>query len=415
MLDINFIRQNPKLVEEGIKAKGMEVDVGKLLEVDDRRRKLLAEVENLRAQRNKAAHDKDIEEGKELKEKIKKVEDELEKVNENFFDLILKVPNLPDDDAPKGKSEEENKVIKKWGNHPKFDFNPRDHLELGESLDIIDVLRSVKISSSRFGSLKNTGALLEFALAGFALEELVEEGFIPIVPPVLVNQKSMEGTGYLSYSGDLEVYHLEKDNLYLVGTAEQSIGPMHQDEIFQEKELPKRYTAFSSCFRREAGSYGKDTRGIFRVHQFDKVEMFSFCLPKDSQKEHKFFLELEEKLVQKLKLPYRVLDIYTADLGFVAARKFDIECFLPSQGRFRETHSTSNARDFQSRRLNIKYKDSKKTEFVHTVNGTAFAIGRMVIAILENYQQKDGTVKIPDVLQKYIGIERISPKTSSRG
>lgn len=410
MLDINFIRQNPKLVEEGIKAKGMEVDVGKLLEVDDRRRKLLAEVENLRAQRNKVARNKDIGKGKKLKEGIKKVEDELEKINEDFADLMLRIPNLPNKDAPKGKSEDENKVIKKWGNPPKFDFSPRDHLELGESLDIIDILRSVKISSSRFGSLKNTGALLEFALAGFALEELVEESFTPIVPPVLVNQKSMEGTGYLSYGGDLEVYHLEKDNLYLVGTAEQSIGPMHQDEIFEKKDLPKRYTAFSPCFRREAGSYGKDTRGIFRVHQFDKVEMFSFCRPQDSEKEHKFFLELEEKLVQKLKLPYQVLDICTADLGFVAARKFDIECFLPSQRRFRETHSTSNAYDFQARRLNIKYKDSKKTEFVHTVNGTAFAIGRMVIAILENYQQKDGTVKIPDVLQKYIGIERISPK-----
>jgi len=410
VLDINFIRQNPKLVEEGIKAKGMEVDVGKLLEVDDRRRKLLAEVENLRAQRNKVARNKDIGKGKKLKEGIKKVEDELEKINEDFADLMLRIPNLPNKDAPKGKSEDENKVIKKWGNPPKFDFSPRDHLELGESLDIIDILRSVKISSSRFGSLKNTGALLEFALAGFALEELVEESFTPIVPPVLVNQKSMEGTGYLSYGGDLEVYHLEKDNLYLVGTAEQSIGPMHQDEIFEKKDLPKRYTAFSPCFRREAGSYGKDTRGIFRVHQFDKVEMFSFCRPQDSEKEHKFFLELEEKLVQKLKLPYQVLDICTADLGFVAARKFDIECFLPSQRRFRETHSTSNAYDFQARRLNIKYKDSKKTEFVHTVNGTAFAIGRMVIAILENYQQKDGTVKIPDVLQKYIGIERISPK-----
>jgi len=273
-------------------------------------------------------------------------------------------------------------------------------LALNDELNWIDTERAGKAIGSRFGYLLRDAVNLEFALVRFAFGILQKEGFIPIVPPVFLKPEAMRGMGYLDYNED-EVYHLEKDDLYLIGTSEQAIGAMHMNEIFTEKELPLRYAGFSSCFRREAGSYGKDTKGILRVHQFDKIELFSFVKPENSKEEHEFLLGLEEKLMRSLNLPYRVLQICTGDLGVQAANKYDIETWLPGQNQYRETHSTSNDTDFQSRRLNIKYKNEAtgKNELVYTLNGTAFAVGRILIAIMENYQQEDGTIKIPDALK----------------
>jgi seryl-tRNA synthetase len=323
---------------------------------------------------------------------------------------MYQIPNLPEDDVPFGKNEKDNVVLKKWGKKLKFGFKPKDSLEIGENLDLIDVKRAAKVSGTRFGYIKKEAALIEFALINLAFDTLSKEGFIPIVPPVFIKEEAMRAMGYINNKEDLaERYFFKKDKLFLVGTSEQSIGPIHQDEIFKEKDLPQRYVAFSSCFRREAGSYGKDTRGILRVHQFDKVEMFSFAHPKQSKEEYKFLLSIEEKLMQQLKIPYQVVQMCTGDLGNPVAAKYDIEAWLPSQNKYRETHSASNTTDFQTRRLNIRYRNSKtkKLDFVHTLNGTTFAIGRMLIAIIENYQQKDGSVKIPEALQKYLNFQKI--------
>jgi len=345
-----------------------------------------------------------IEEAKELKIEIKKLEPELEKAELEFQILFFQIPNLPLDDVPIGSNETSNKVIKIVG---KAEKGLRDYLELAENLDIIDVKRAAKVSGARFGYLKRGLALLEFGLIQLALDILTKEGFIPVVPPVMIKPEMMKAMGYVERGGD-EIYYLEKDNLYLIGTAEQALGPLHADETFEEKNLPKRYVAFSTCFRREAGSYGKDTKGILRVHQFDKVEMFSFCLPEKSREEHLFLLKMEEKLMQLLKIPYHMLQICTGDLGDSAAAKYDIEAWMPGQNEYRETHSTSNCTDFQARRLNVRYKTRDgKINFVHTLNGTAFAIGRTLIAIIENYQQKDGTIEVPKILRKYAGIKKI--------
>ena len=403
MLDIKFIRENKNEAEKGIKAKGFDVDVNLILDFDEQNRRLEKEIENLNIERKKAANKKDIKKGKETKIKLNELESEKKVASEKLEKLLKKLPNLPLPEVPIGKNETENIVLKEVGEKPKFNFPVKDYMTLGEKLGWIDTKRTGKTVGSRFGYLLRDAVDLEFAIVRLAFDVLKKEGFIPIVPPIFLKSEAMRGMGYLDYNED-EVYHLEKDDLYLIGTSEQAIGAMHMNEIFSEKELPFRYVGFSSCFRREAGSYGKDTKGILRVHQFDKVEMFSFARPEESKKEHKFLLSMEEKLVKALELPYRVLQICTGDLGVQAANKYDIEAWMPGQNQYRETHSTSNNTDFQSRRLNIKYKDpiSGKNEFVHTLNGTAFAIGRIIIAIMENYQQKDGTIKIPKVLEKYM-------------
>jgi len=405
MLDIKFIRENPNKVKEACRAKKEEVDIDRLLKLDKEYLKLLQKTEELRHKRREVSR-KPPKKGATLKyskEELKKYEEETRKAKEERDKLLLEVPNLPAPDVKFGQSELDNEVIRTWGKKTTFDFKPLDYLVLAESLNLIDVKRASKVSGTRFGYLKNEAVLLEFALVNFALATLIKEGFQPLVPPVLINEDSMLGMGYLAHGGEEETYHLTKDKLYLTGTSEQSIGPMHRDEVLDEKRLPRRYVAFSSCFRREAGSWGKDTKGIFRVHQFDKVEMFSFVNPEDSIKEHDYFLSLEEKLVQALGIPYQVVKMCTSDLGNPAARKFDIECWIPSQGKYRETHSTSCCTDYQARRLNIKYKDKGgKKQLVHTVNGTAFAIGRTIIALIENFQQKDGSILIPKVLRPYI-------------
>lgn len=410
MIDIKLLRDNPNKVKKACKDKGVDVDIDKILELDKKRRGLIQEIEAMKAEQkriSKQVTDSSIQEAKTIKEKIKKMEPELEKTEKEFNELFLQIPNLPLDDVPIGKDESENKIIREVGKKPKFGFKPKDYMELAKCDDIIDVERAAKVSGTRFGYLKGGAVYLEFALIQLAFNELVKQGFYPIVPPVMIKTEMMKAMGYMERGGE-EIYQFPKDDLVLVGTSEQSIGPMHANEIFDEKELPKRYVAFSPCFRREAGSYGKDTKGIFRVHQFYKVEMFSFCHPDKSKQEHQFFLKMEEKLMQMLKIPYQVVQMCTGDLGDSAAAKYDIYAWLPSENRYRETHSTSNCTDFQARRLNIRYKGrDNKLSFVHTLNGTAFATGRMIIAIIENYQQKDGSIKITKVLQKYTKMTEI--------
>ena len=427
MLDIKFIRENPSLVHKAVKSKGVEVNIDHVLEIDNRYRELSLEVQTLREERNalnevikKNPNQWDKEGAQSLKIKSEKKEHDLTAVKEELNRELLRIPNSPKKDVRDGKNESENEVLRKHKEPTKFDFTPKDHLDLGESLDVIDVKRGAKVSGTRFAYLKNEGALLEFALIQLALEVLTKEGFIPVIPPVLIHKEITEGLGYWQAGGNEDYYYLndpdEKKEMYLVGTAEHAIVPMHKDEIFQKKELPKRYVGFSSAFRREAGSYGKDTRGILRVHQFDKVEMVSFTTKENDDKEHEYLLSLEEKLFKMLEIPYQVVKMCTGDLGFPVARKYDIEAWMPGQEKYREVTSTSTTTDFQARRLNIKYQDGPpaggEKKYVHILNGTAFAIGRTIIAILENYQEEDGSVVVPEALRKYVGFDKISKKSS---
>jgi len=408
MLDIKFIRENPEKVKEGCEKKNIECDIDKILELDEKKREFLQKIETLRAKQNKLQKD-DIDEGKRLKGEIKELEPKLEDLEGGLSSLLTQLPNLPLPDVPVGKDESANVVLRQVGKIPKFDFEPKDHLELGESLNIIDVKRAVKLSGSRFGYVKREAALMEFALVQLAFEMTAKDGFVSIVPPVLIKPEAMHGMGYVDTEEDLaERYFLEKDQLFLVGSSEQAIGALHAGEVFKESELPSRAIAFSTCFREEAGSYGKDTRGILRVHQFDKVELFSFCHPEKSREEHQFLVELEEKLWQALEIPYQVVQLSTGDMARPSASTIDIEAWMPGQDKYREVSSASNTTDFQARRLNIRFKNKEgKLEYVHMLNATGFPIGRTLIAILENYQQKDGSVRIPKVLQKYVGKSEI--------
>lgn len=414
MLDIDFIRENTEEVKEACRQKQEEVDIDKLLELDEKRRDLKTEVDELRHEQNELTKEVEqaeeeereeiIEDIKPLKEELQEKEDEWREVKQKWKDLMLQVPNIPSSKVPEGESEEDNVVIDQWGEKPDFDFEPKDHLEIGQNLNLIDVERAAKVSGSRFSYLKNEAVLLQFALVNLSLAYLLEKGFTPVLPPVMLRPKAMEGLGYLE-QGEDDMYFLEKDELFLAGTAEHPLAAMHSGEVLEEEDLPLRYVAFSPSFRREAGSYGKDTRGIFRVHQFNKVEMFSVCKPENSVEEHQFFLDLEQQLMQLLGIPYQVVQMCTADLGHPVANKYDIEAWMPSYQAYRETHSTSNCTDFQARRLNIKYEEDDEKKLVHTVNGTGFALGRTLIAILENYQREDGSIEVPPALQDYLEFE----------
>lgn len=416
MLDLKFIRENPDMVKEKLRAKQANVDVDAILYYDKVKREILTNLELLRVEQKKVSQEivsyneekkrQLITLAKELSDKIKDLEIRLKEVENSLNKLLFDLPNLPQEDVPIGKDESENVVIKKWGIPKSFDFPIKDHISLGESLDIIDLERASKLSGSRFYYLKRESVLLQFALINFVLDLLTKENFIPVIPPVLAKEENYVSMGYLPQL-DQEMYKIAIDELRLAATSEQTIGPMYKDEILSLESLPLRFVGFSSCFRREAGSYGKDTKGIFRVHQFDKVEMFIFCKKEDSIKEHEYLLSLEEKIMQSLGIPYQVVLMCTGDLGFPVAKKYDIEAWIPSQTKYRETHSTSNCTDFQSRRLGIRYREGKKINYVHTLNGTAIAISRMLIAILENYQQFDGSVRIPDVLRNYTGFSEI--------
>jgi len=423
MLDIKYIRENPDKVQKAAENRGYKVNIEGLLKIDDERRALMQVVEEARAEQNKvskeitklegAEKEKNLAEMKKLKEKIKKGDDRLKQLSIEMGVIIRDIPNIPLDDVPIGKDESDNKIVRRVGEPIKFNFKPRDHVELGEMLDLIDTERGGKVSGSRFSYIKNEAVLMQFALIRYATDLLLKKGFTPMLPPVMVKGETMEAMGYLQHGGSDETYFFEKDDLYLVGTSEQSGLPYHMNEILDETELPKRLFCYSTCFRREAGSYGKDVKGILRQHQFDKLEMLCLSTPEKSNDEHEMILAVQEKLMQGLKLPYQVVLLCTGDLGDPSAKTYDIETWMPAQEKYRETHSTSSTTDFQARRLNMRYKKSDgNNEFCHTLNGTAFAMGRTLIAILENYQQEDGSVEIPKVLRPYMNkMKKICPKS----
>ncbi len=404
------IRENPEYFKQGVQKRLAQVDIDKIVSLDKEWRGFLGEVEFLRAEqksisKNKQFSQDDLEKAKSMKTRIKELEEQVRHTEEELDKMLYQIPNMPQDDVPVG-DETASKVLREVGKKPKFSpedgFAPKEYLDLVED-KWIDVKRAAKAIGARFGYLKGDAVLMEYALVRFVFDKLSKHGFIPVVPPAMVSKKSMKGMGVIDSEKDLaERYYFPEDEMFLIGTAEQAIGAMHQDEVFEEKDLPLRYIAFSPCFRREAGSYGRDTKGILRVHYFEKMEMFIFAKPEDSQKEQELLLQMEEELMQDLGIPYRVLRVSTGDMYNPSSSSYDIEAWMPGQNQYRETHSNSNCTDFQSRRLNIKYKTADGQKFVHTLNGTAFAIGRILIAIIENYQQKDGSIEIPKVLKKYM-------------
>ena len=418
MIDIKFIRENPDAVRASQKGRGEDTSiVDQLLALDETRRAAINEFEALRAEQNtlsksvgaakgdeKAAL---LENSKALANKVKIADTKRAEIEEQTNAVAKQLSNLLDPDAPIG-GEADFVVIEHVGTPRDFakdGFQPKDHVELGKLLGAIDTERGAKVAGSRSYYLTGAGALLEFALVNYAIASATKAGFIPVIPPVLVNPAAMEGTGFLGQAAE-NVYHLERDEVYLVGTSEVPLAAMHMDEILPAEKLPIRYAGYSTCFRREAGTYGKDTRGIIRVHQFDKVEMFSFCKPEDAKEEHKRLLQWEKDFLNAMEIPFRVIDVASGDLGSSANRKFDIEAWIPTQEAYREVTSTSNCTEFQARRLNIRYKDSEGTKAVATLNGTLVAIPRMIVAILENHQNADGSVNVPKALQPFLGTSR---------
>lgn len=418
MIDVKLLRDNPELVRSSQKARGESVDVvDQALAADEARRSAIVEFEALRAEQNTlsksvgaAKGDEKtvlLENAKTLSAQVKEAEAKKSSTEAAFRDVALNISNIVDPQAPIG-GEADFKVIEEIGKPRQFDFEPKDHVELGKILGAIDVERGAKVSGARFYYLTGVGALLELALVNYAIASATKAGFIPVIPPVLVKPAAMEGTGFLGQAAE-NVFHLKEDDFYLVGTSEVPLAAYHMDEIVDEKKLPLRYSGYSPCFRREAGSYGKDTRGIIRVHQFEKVEMFSFCKPEDSEAEHRRLLGWEKDFLNAMEIPYRVIDVATGDLGSSANRKFDCEAWIPTQNAYREVTSTSNCSEFQARRLNVRMRTENGTAPVATLNGTLVAIPRMIVAILENHQQSDGSVLVPKALQPYLGMDRFQP------
>ncbi len=415
MLDIKFIRENSELIKEAAKKKRVAFDLEELLKIDDERRKLLQETEELRARQNKASEDivkiRDVAEKQEIIAEMKKVKDalsekesNLKKILEKWEVLMLEVPNVPDPSVPEGNSDADNAEVKKWGEISEFGFEPKNHEELMKSLNLVDLERGSKAAGFRGYFLTNDAALLSVAIWQLAFELWVKKGFVPMIAPSLIREENFKGTGWFP-QGKEEIYKTQ-DDLYLAGTAEVPVMGFHAGEILDGKELPKKYIAFSPCYRREAGSYGKDTKGIFRLHEFAKVEQVVLCEAdhQESVKIHEEITRNSEEIMQALGIPYRVVVNCGADLGLGQVKKYDIEAWVPSEKRYRETHSSSYFHDFQTRRLNIRYRDTEgKVRFCHSLNNTAIATPRILISLLENNQQEDGTVKIPEVLQKYIG------------
>ncbi|MFQ5968108.1 MAG: serine--tRNA ligase [Acidimicrobiia bacterium] len=414
MLDPALLRDDLARLESGLSRRGLSVDLAGLQDLDRRRRSLRRESEDRRAEQKRVSQEipnldgdereSEIEKASALGGEAKRLAAEAEAAAAEFDELWASIPNLPDETAADGATEEDAVEVRRWGDIPDYGFELLDHVELGERLGMIDLGRAAKVSGTRFGYVLGAAVIVEFALVRWALDRLIAEGFTAVVPPVMVREPALFGTGFFPGDRD-QVYAIERDDLYLVGTSEVPLAGLHMDEILDA--VPVRYVAFSTCFRREAGTYGKDTRGIFRVHQFDKVEMFSFVSPEESATEHERLLGLEEALVQELGIPYRVVNVAAGDLGPAAAKKYDIEAWMPSQGRYREITSCSNTTDYQSRRLKVRFRDEGKNRLVHTLNGTAVAIGRTLIAIMENYQQSDGSIAIPEALQPYVGFDTI--------
>jgi seryl-tRNA synthetase len=427
MLDLAFVRENLPLVEEKLRQRGISPDVLKdFKQVDTERRQVITETETLKAQRNRASEDiaklkkagqdasAQIAETKELREKIQELEKSAEEHDKRLRELLVSLPNMQNDSVPVGKSADDNVEVRRWGTPPKFDFQPKPHWELGEQLGVLDLERAAKLSGARFAVYWDLGARLERALASFMLDlHTREHGYTEVLPPYMVNSESMYGTGQLpKFAADsFRVPHGEKD-LWLIPTAEVPVTNLYRDEIIDAARLPISLTAYTPCFRSEAGSYGKDVRGIIRQHQFQKVELVKFARPETSYEEHEKLTANAEKVLQKLGLHYRVVTLCTADMGAASAKTYDLEVWLPGQQLFREISSCSNFESYQARRANIRYKPEgkNKTEFVHTLNGSALAVGRTWVAIVENYQQADGSVLIPEAVRPYMGTDRITAR-----
>jgi len=418
MIDIKVLRESPDLVRASQSARGEDVTlVDRVIAADEIRRSAIVEFEALKAEQNslsksvgsakgdeKAAL---LEKAKALSDLVKAAEGKKNTTEAEYKNIAMLLSNIVDKAAPVG-GEADFKVLEEVGKPREFNFTPKDHVELGKILGAIDVERAAKVSGARFYYLTGVGALLELALVNYAITSASKAGFIPVIPPVLVKPAAMEGTGFLGQAAE-NVFHLKDEDFYLVGTSEVALAALHMDEILDAKSLPIRYAGYSPCFRKEAGSYGKDTRGIIRVHQFDKVEMFSYCSLQDAEAEHQRLLNWEKEFLNAMEIPYRVIDVATGDLGSSANRKFDCEAWIPTQNAYREVTSTSNCSDFQARRLNIRIKTESATTPVATLNGTLVAIPRMIVAILENHQQSDGSVVIPKALQGLLGMERFTP------
>jgi len=425
MIDIKTLRENPDLMKENILLRNLDPEkynVDYILELDSKRRELQKELDNLRSLRNKISQEigkkqdqereKLIKEAKELKEKIEKIEEEFKNIEKELYQRLWQLPNFLSPKAPRGKDENDNVEIKRWGEIKKFNFTPKDHLDLGMMNDLLDFERGSKVTGSNFYYLKNEAVILEFALMQMVIDTLVPEGFKIFITPDLAKMEIIDGIGFQPRGPEAQIYRVENFDLGLIATAEITLGGYHKDEILDELDLPLKYLGFSHCFRTEAGAYGRYNRGLYRVHQFSKAEIFIICRPEDSEDMHEYILGLEEKIFQKLEIPYRVLDICSGDLGAPAARKFDIEAWMPGRGDFGEVTSCSNCTDYQARRLNIRFRRvTGEVAYVHMLNGTAIAISRALIAILENYQQEDGSILIPKALQPYtLGIREIKPK-----
>lgn len=410
MLDINYIRENLEKVKKSVQARKSDVDLEQILKLDDERRTLIIKVEDLRAKRNQAAKTRNIEAGRQVKEELDSLESKLSEVEKHYNGLMLKVPNIILDEVPIGDVTQ-NKVIRKEGKIPEFSFKIKDHIEIGKNLNIIDFDRGIKVGGFRGYYLKNEGAKLHWAVLNFALDLLVSKGFSPVVPPVINRRFALVGGGQFPW-GEEDTYQVSDED-FLVGTSEIPLMAMHADETFDIKDLPKKYVGMSACFRTEVGSYGKDTKGLYRVHEFYKVEQVVICQA-DETESIGFFEELQdnsEEILQMLGLPYQVVVLASGDMGKKSALTYDTETWMVARAGYGETHSNSIILDFQTRRLKIKYKDNDgKIKFCHALNNTAIASPRILIAILENFQQEDGSVKIPEVLQKYTGFSEIKPK-----
>ncbi|MBI4426416.1 MAG: serine--tRNA ligase [Candidatus Kerfeldbacteria bacterium] len=415
MIDLDYLRQHPNVAERKFRERGLKPNLKRLLKLDRDHRQILQEVEALRAERNQKSKTATADASirivlRELKSRLTAKESELNKLEGSLRSALAQLPNLQADDVPIGPDETANRTVREVGERPDFSFTPRDYFDLARNLDLIDTEKSADVAGSRFAYLKNSLVLIEFALIQHAFNKLTAQGFIPVIPPMMIRPDVFQGMGRLAGDQKEERYHVAKDDLYLIGSAEHTLGPLHLNETLAEAALPKRYVGFSSCFRREAGSYGKDTKGILRVHQFDKVEMFVFATPDHAETEHQRLLALQEQLVQDLKLPYRVVEMCTGDIGWTDYRQFDIQTWFPAQRTYRETHSCSNTSDFQARGINARYRSKQGVGYMHLLNATAYAMSRTMAAIIENYQQADGSVAIPQVLRPYLNGQQVITK-----
>ena len=418
MLDQQILRNNLDALKDNLERRGLNIDVDFLVQQDEKKRSIKFEAEKARSEQKNIGKEISQSEGTKKEELLKKasvLSENVKLLNEKyeteeklFLEQWIKIPNLVDETSPTGATDQDNKEIKKVGEIKEIE-NIKNHLEIGESLNLIDVEKAAEVSGSRFSYIFGDLVKIELNLVSWVLEKLSSKEFTPTVPPVLVREEALFGTGFFPDDAE-QVYEIPKDDLFLVGTSEVPLAALHANEILDLETLPLRYAGFSTCFRREAGTYGKDTTGIFRVHQFDKVEMFSFCNPEKSKDEHEYLLSIEEEILQELEIPYRVVDVCTGDLGASAAKKYDIEAWIPSQQSYREVTSCSNTTDFQARRLNIRTKIDGNTTTMHTLNGTALAVGRILIALIENNQKTDGSVEFSDSLAKILGVKKLSQK-----